>query len=72
MGISLLARPDATRYVLPFVTGLVGFLEGLVVAMYNVERGDTRPRVTIKDDKPPRRDEPDDSGGLGESKKDLA
>jgi hypothetical protein len=38
MGISLLAGPDGTRNVLPFVTGLIGFLGGLVVAMYNVDQ----------------------------------
>jgi len=28
-------RPDATKVVLPFATGLIGFLGGLVTAMYN-------------------------------------
>jgi hypothetical protein len=28
-------RPDATKDVLPFATGLIGFLGGLVTAMYN-------------------------------------
>jgi hypothetical protein len=35
MSISLLSpNPDATRDVLPFATGLVGFLGGLVTAMF--------------------------------------
>ena len=35
MSISLLSpNPDATRDVLPFATGLVGFLGGVVIAMF--------------------------------------
>lgn len=35
MSISLLSpNPEATRDVLPFATGLVGFLGGLVTAMF--------------------------------------
>ncbi len=51
MAISLLAGPDASREVLPFVTGLIGFLGGLVIAMYNVARNDTQSSGSVKDDK---------------------
>ncbi|MGI8833139.1 MAG: hypothetical protein ACR2IS_10950 [Nitrososphaeraceae archaeon] len=51
MAISLLAGPDATREVLPFVTGLVGFLGGLVIAMYSAERNDAQYSAFVKDDK---------------------
>lgn len=73
MAISLLARPDATREVLPFVSGLIGFLGGLVIAMYNVDRNGTQSRVTIKDDKPAERiDEPKGLDSVGETKNDLS
>ena len=49
MAISLLAGPSGTRDILPFVTGLIGFLGGLVIAMYNVDQMGTRSRVASKD-----------------------
>jgi hypothetical protein len=48
--------PDGTRNVLPFVTGLIGFLGGLVVAMYNIDQMGSGPKVsktTKNDDQKP-------------------
>ena len=40
MTISLFSsKPEATKDVLPFATGLVGFLGGLVTAMFGASEG---------------------------------
>jgi hypothetical protein len=41
MGLSLfIGRPEASKDVLPFATGLIGFLGGLVTAMYQRIKND--------------------------------
>lgn len=49
MAISLFVnKPDASKEVLPFATGLIGFLGGLVTAMYAAS---TSPESPTKPDK---------------------
>jgi hypothetical protein len=51
MAISLFVnKPDASKEVLPFATGLIGFLGGLVLAMYG---GTTSPESPTKPDRVP-------------------
>jgi hypothetical protein len=73
MAISRLAGPEGTRDILPFVTGLIGFLGGLVIAMYNVDQISARARVSNKDLK--TTESTGDQRGLesfGETKNDLS
>ena len=69
MAISLIAGPEGTRAILPFVTGLIGFLGGLVIAVYNVDQISTRTGVSNK-----TTESMSDQKGLetGETKNDLS
>ena len=45
MGLSLLVgKPEATKDVLPFATGLIGFLGGLVTSMFRQDRAEKMER----------------------------
>jgi hypothetical protein len=72
MGISLLAGPEGTRNILPFVTGLIGFLGGLVIAMYNVDQIGIRSRVDSRDLKTANIDDQKSLDSLGKTKNDLS
>ena len=43
MALSMFAGTEATKNVLPFATGLIGFLGGMVTSMY---KDDTTPKPT--------------------------
>lgn len=52
MAISLfISKPDASKDVLPFATGLIGFLGGLVTAMYGIRESGATPNKPDKPDK---------------------
>lgn len=46
MALSMFAGAEATKNVLPFATGLIGFLGGMVTSMY---KDDTTPKPTKTD-----------------------